>query len=95
MFVQPGGVGSIGAIVDDSTAGWTRVKWPNGTENAYRVGAESAFDLFYAVDEKRRIGFVKAFEVNARVKRSKFWNYADEDGNHPAMHLLLVPMSMC
>ena len=45
---QDGGVGKTGVILGSgSSAGWCRVKWEGSSENNYRIGSDSSYDLKY------------------------------------------------
>lgn len=45
---QDGGPGNVGVIekTGDYSNGWVRVRWANGKENGYRIGAYGCFDLY-------------------------------------------------
>ena len=37
----------VGTILGLSSQGWVTVKWNNGDQNSYRIGAEDKYDLYY------------------------------------------------
>ncbi|GIQ83714.1 hypothetical protein KIPB_005072 [Kipferlia bialata] len=45
----------LGVLLDNvaSAPGWVKVTWGNGLTNHYRAGADGAFDLQYAVSDRR------------------------------------------
>jgi hypothetical protein len=41
------GINGIGTILGLSSQGWVTVKWNNGDQNSYRIGAGNKYDLYY------------------------------------------------
>ncbi|GFR51846.1 hypothetical protein Agub_g14313 [Astrephomene gubernaculifera] len=94
--MQDGGAGKTGRLTEASSSGWWSVKWENGGEYNYRVGAEGRYDLQTAaggigylvpklltLSGKLRLG-EKVTRESAKegmiVTRGDDWKWGDQDG---------------
>jgi hypothetical protein len=72
---QDGGKGSFGTVVDESASangeGWVVVKWDSSSSLcAYRIGAESKFDLVEITHAKKTVGNLMQICSNPPTNRS-------------------------
>jgi hypothetical protein len=58
---------------------WVNVKWENGTENGYQVGALNRYDLLTEVEEKPGVVCPGNVKVGLRVVRGPDWKWYNQD----------------
>ncbi len=73
---QDGGKGSYGTVQNESAngEGWVVVKWDSSSSLcAYRIGADSKFDLVEITDAMKTVGKMMQICNNPPISRSTFY----------------------
>ncbi|XP_052100794.1 uncharacterized protein LOC127734815 isoform X1 [Mytilus californianus] len=85
---EDGGRRSIGTVVRKHAKQWVTVKWPNGTRERYRFGADDCFDL-EIIDEEERINRgLKELVIQYQFKDDSptEWRTLDEEANNTVLN---------